>query len=569
MEQRTQKLGQILLKENLITKEQLNKALKSQKHKSLALGEILIDMGLVTERDIAVALGKQTGIPYMSLQIELLRTQLTKEIKELIPEKFCREHHVFPLSKDDKLLTVAFRDPLNLETMDNLHKLTECEIHPVIATGTDIKESINGIYGKRDLLEEAISSTYTLVESDFELAKQKEEISLDELVASAEEAPVIRLVDLIVNEAIESRASDIHLEPFAKYTRVRYRIDGVLYEISPPAKYLYLAIVSRIKILARLDISEKRLPQDGSLEVKKENRLIDIRVSSIPTIYGEKIVMRILDRSMAPLDLKELGFNKQERELFESYIYRRMGLLLITGPTGCGKTTSLYAALNTIKTPEKNILTIEDPVEYHLDGINQIQIHPRIGLNFASGLRSFLRQDPDIIMVGEVRDLETAQICIRASLTGHLVFSTVHTNDAATAVTRMIDIGVEPYLVTSSLIMVVAQRLMRKLCPHCKEESTPPAELIKELGIKNKKVYKAKGCKKCRMTGYYGQTAIYEILPVTNELKELVAKNSHPHVIKKFAREQGMNTLRENAIKKVNEGVTCIEEALRITVGIE
>ena len=320
MEQPTQKLGEILLKENLISKEQLTKALKEQKQKKMALGEALIQMGVVTERDIAVALGKQTGIPFMSLQIDLLRTQINDEIKKMIPEKFCRENLVLPLSKDERLLTVAFRDPLQLETLDNLHKMTGCEIHPVIATTTDIKEAINGVYGEQNLLGDAISDTYTSVQSEYEIVGQKEEVSLDELVASAEEAPVIRLVDLILNESIESRASDIHLEAFDKYTRVRYRIDGVLYEISPPAKYLYTAIVSRIKILSKLDIAEKRLPQDGAFEVKKGKRLIDIRVSTTPTIYGEKVVMRILDRSQRPLDLNNLGFRSEELELFLAYI---------------------------------------------------------------------------------------------------------------------------------------------------------------------------------------------------------------------------------------------------------
>lgn len=569
MEQPAQKLGEILLKENLITQEQLTEALKEQKHKKMALGEVLIQLRLVTERDIAVALGKQTGIPFMSLQIDLLRTQITDEIKKMIPEKFCREHLVLPLSKDERLLTVAFRDPLQLETLDNLHKMTNCEIHPVIATTTDIKEAINGVYGEKDLLGEAMSDTYTSVQSEYELVTRQEEVSLDELVASAEEAPVIRLVDLILNESIESRASDIHLETFDKYTRVRYRIDGVLYEISPPAKYLYTAIVSRIKILAKLDIAEKRLPQDGAFEVKKGKRLIDIRVSTIPTVYGEKVVMRILDRSQRPLDLNDLGFRPEQLDLFNAYIKRRMGLILLTGPTGCGKTTTLYAALNTIKSPEKNILTIEDPVEYHLDGINQVHVNPRIGLTFSAGLRSFLRQDPDIIMVGEVRDLETAQICIRASLTGHLVFSTVHTNDTSTAVTRMMDIGLEPYLVNSALMMVVAQRLVRRLCLHCREEISPTAEQIKDLGITAKKIYKALGCKKCRMTGYHKQSAIYEILCLTDEIKELIGQNSQPHILKNLARKRGMKTLRENAIAKVNDGTTCIEEALRVTVGIE
>lgn len=568
MENHTKKLGEILMSEKLITKDQLAQALNEQKTKNLPLGEVLVHLGFANERDIAVALSKQLGIPFITLQVELLKTQITDELKELIPEKFVRQNMVLPLTKDENILTIAISDPLSLEILDNLRKMTKCETQSVIATATDIKECVDILYGKGDLLGKAISDTYSLIEG-LETIKEKEEVSLDQLIASAEEAPVVKLVDLIINEAIESRATDIHIEPFVKYTRIRYRIDGILYEISPPAKHLYLAIVSRIKILAKLDIAEKRLPQDGSFGVKKGNRLVDIRVSTLPTIYGEKVVMRILDRSMTPLQLEQLGFSKEDQEIFEKYINMSMGFILFTGPTGCGKTTTLYAALNRIKTPEENILTIEDPVEYHLDGINQIEVRPKIGLTFASGLRAFLRQDPDIIMVGEIRDLETAQICVRASLTGHLVFSTIHTNDTASAVTRLIDIGVEPYLVTSSLIMVVSQRLLRRLCKECKEAYTPPQELIKGLGITAKTIYKAKGCKKCRMTGYYSQVALYEILTVNDEIKDLAAKNSPPHVIKNAACKQGMHTLKESAIAKVNEGVASIEEALRATMGIE
>jgi len=569
MEHNTKKLGEILIKERLITQEQLDRALMEQKIKKQPLGEVLVHLGFANERDILIALSKQLNIPFISLQTELLQAQITEELKLLIPEKIARENLAIPLSKDENIITIALEDPLDLETIDNFRKLTKCEIQPVIATLTDIKDAIDIIYGKKALLDQAISATYTHFDEGLEITKEKEEIGLDQLIASAEDAPVVKLVDLLINEAIESRATDIHIEPFAKYARIRYRIDGILYEISPPAKHLYLAIVSRIKILSKLDIAEKRLPQDGSFGVKKGTRLVDIRISTIPTVYGEKVVMRILDRTMTPLQLEQLGFTKEEQEIFEKYINMRMGLILITGPTGSGKTTTLYAAINRIKSPEENILTVEDPVEYHLDGINQVEIKPKIGLTFAAGLRAFLRQDPDIIMVGEVRDLETAQICIRASLTGHLVFSTIHTNDTASAVTRLIDIGVEPYLVTSSLIMAVAQRLMRRLCPDCKEIYTPDEKTRKEFGITAKTIYKAKGCKKCRMTGYYGQVAIYEILTTNNEIKDLASKNSPPHLIKEAACKQGMHTLRESAFKKVDEGITSIEEALRSTMGIE
>ncbi|MBU1888417.1 MAG: Flp pilus assembly complex ATPase component TadA, partial [Candidatus Omnitrophica bacterium] len=450
------KLGQILLKEKIITEEGLDKALEVQKKEGGKLGELLINIGLVSEKDIVIAVAKQLSIPYASYAKGLLKPAEGQELSKMVPEEYARRHMLLPISKHLNSLTVAFVDPLDLITIDSLKHMTGCEINPIIATGSDLKRAIDEFYGKEDLLKDAISDSYELEDFAVEKSGESDDLSLDELISRAEEAPIVKLVDLLLMQAIKDRVSDIHIEPFKNKINIRYRIDGVLYEIPPPAKHLLPALVSRIKILSNLDIAERRLPQDGSFLVKVEKKGIDIRVSSIPTIYGEKVVMRILDKSATPLDLGELGFEAQELESFRKAIFSPHGLILITGPTGSGKTTTLYAALNEMKSPHKNICTVEDPVEYKLEGINQVQIKPKIGLTFAAALRSFLRQDPDIIMVGEVRDMETAQICVRSSLTGHLVLSTLHTNDAPSAISRLIDIGIEPYLISSSLILVGA-----------------------------------------------------------------------------------------------------------------
>ena len=568
MEKKAQKLGEILLKQNVITRKQLDAALREHRASKLPLGAVLVRQGAAGERDIAFALSNQLHIPFVSLEAELLQQPSVTKLKNLIPEDYARQNTVLPLKVEGKTLVAVLADPFNIEVLENLRTMTGHTIKSAIATVTDIRNHIDIIYGKRDLLKKAINDSVTTLAAETEADAAYKELPLDQLVASAKAAPIVKLVDIIINQAIESRASDIHLEPFEQYLKLRYRIDGILYEISPPGKQLYPAIISRIKILARMDIAEKRLPQDGSFRVKKADRFIDIRVSTIPTIYGEKIVLRILDKSLVPLQLPQLGFSPAEQKLFEKYINMRMGLILLTGPTGSGKTTTLYAALNQIKSPEKNILTIEDPVEYQMDGINQVEIKPKIGLTFANGMRSFLRQDPDIIMVGEIRDLETAQIAIRASLTGHLVFSTVHTNDSSSAVTRLIDIGLESYLVSSSLIMVVAQRLLRRLCPDCKTAYKPSPDQASQLKLKDQTIYQATGCKKCHQTGYYGQIAIYEILVLSEGIKNLIEENSPVNVIKKTACKEGLRTLRESAFDKVTEGITSIEEALRATMGI-
>ncbi|MDP8230908.1 MAG: type II secretion system ATPase GspE [Candidatus Gorgyraea atricola] len=560
------KLGQILLNEKIVTEEQLRKAVEVQRKEGAKLGDVLVNLGLVSEKDIVVALAKQLAIPYASYSKGLLKPTEGQDLEKVIPEEYARRHMLLPISKHLDSLTIAFVDPLDLIAIDNLRHMTGCEINPIIATKSDLQRAIDEFYGREDLLKDAISGSYDLEEFKTEKIKEEDNLSLDDLIARAEEAPVVKLVDLLLMQAIKDRVSDIHIEPFMNKINIRYRIDGVLYEIPPPAKHLISAIVSRVKILANLDIAERRLPQDGAFLVKVENKGIDIRVSTVPAIYGEKVVMRILDKSATPLDLNRLGFEPKALENFKKAIKSPHGLILVTGPTGSGKTTTLYAALNEIKSPRQNISTVEDPVEYKIEGINQVQIKPSIGLTFAAALRAFLRQDPDVIMVGEVRDLETAQICIRASLTGHLVLSTLHTNDAPSAISRLIDIGIEPYLISSSLLVVGAQRLVRKLCPECKEAYETPPNLIRDFKLKQELLYKPKGCAACSHTGYRGRIAIYEVILLNDRLKELVSKGAGLGELKKVVREMGIRSLVDSGIEKVEAGVTSIEEVLSIAM---
>ncbi|MBU4343639.1 MAG: type II secretion system ATPase GspE [Candidatus Omnitrophica bacterium] len=558
------RLGQILITEKVITEEGLEKALEMQKKEKSKLGDVLVNLGLVSEKDIVIALAKQLSIPYASYSKGLLKPAQDQGLSKLVPEEYARRNLSLPISKHLNSLTVAFVDPLNLIAIDNLRHMTGCEINPIISTKSDLVRAMDEFYGKEDLLKDAISDSYELEEFQTEKSKEDENLSLDELVSRAEEAPIVKLIDLVLMQAIKDRASDIHIEPFRQKINIRYRIDGVLYEIPPPAKHLLPAIVSRIKILANLDIAERRLPQDGAFLVKVEKKGIDIRVSTIPTIHGEKVVMRILDKSSTPLNLEELGFESQNLEDFRKAINSPYGLILTTGPTGSGKTTTLYAALNEIKSPRKNISTVEDPVEYKLEGINQVQVKPGIGLTFANALRSFLRQDPDIIMVGEVRDLETAQICIRSSLTGHLVLSTLHTNDAPSAISRLIDIGIEPYLISSSLLLIGAQRLVRRLCPECKEAYEATSKIVKDFNIKQELLYKPKGCDYCSHTGYRGRIAIYEILVINDTLRELISKGADLGEIKKTIKDMGIKSLVDAGLKKAEEGMTSLEEILSI-----
>lgn len=565
------RLGELLLKEGIITQVQLEQAIRVQKQEGGRLGEILIRLGILKEEQAVAALGKQLNIPYFSPGTEL-KPALDQNLDTLIAKDYAIKNTVLPLSLTLNSLTVAICDPLDIILIDNLRKLTAHEINPVIAAKSDINKAIERFYGKSTMFEEAVEASYD-VSSDQAVLEgidiTDQELSIDKLIARAEEAPVVKLVDLIIRQAIDERASDIHVEPFKDRISLRYRIDGKLYEIPPPAKHLHLAILSRIKILSKLDIAEKRLPQDGGFIVRVENRPIDLRVSTVPTIYGEKVVLRVLDRGAVVLDLGRLGFDSNQLEYIRHSSNAPYGLVFLTGPTGCGKTTTLYAILNEIKSPAKNIITIEDPVEYKLDGINQVQVKPEIGLTFANALRCFLRQDPDIMLVGEVRDLETAQICIRSALTGHLVFSTIHTNDAASAVTRLIDIGIEPFMVAPSLQLVVAQRLVRKLCPDCKEAYEPSPEQLKNFNIKADLLYKPKGCVKCKQLGYRGRTCLAEVMIINEEIRSLISKNASFQAIRDAAVKAGMQTLYDTGIKKAEEGVTSLEEALSVTMGVQ
>ncbi|MFA5060229.1 MAG: ATPase, T2SS/T4P/T4SS family [Candidatus Omnitrophota bacterium] len=574
------KLGEILVQQGLISANQLGQAIAVQKKDGGRIGEILVKLGIIKEEEMVAALGKQLLLPYASRSSGLLHPQKEQGLQDLIPKEFAQKNLVLPLSRNLNSLTCAVFDPLDLLMIDNLRKMTSCEINLVIAGRTDIIKAIDDFYSslpastsQTSMLGEAVQDTYTPSARQTSEANQilpsddeETELSLDKLIARAEEAPVVKLVDLIIRQAIDERASDIHIEPYKDKINLRYRIDGILYEIPPPARHLHLPIISRIKILAKLDIAEKRLPQDGAIVVKLEDRVVDLRISTIPTIWGEKIVMRILDKNAVPLDLSYLGFEQKQLDLIRKAIHSPYGLVFVTGPTGSGKSTSLYAALRECADPKKNIITVEDPVEFRLDGINQVNVKPDIGLTFASALRAFLRQDPDVMMVGEVRDLETAQICVRAALTGHFVLSTLHTNDSASAVTRLLDIGIEPYLLMPSLILVIAQRLGRKLCPKCKEAYEPTPEQLGGIKIKADLIYRAKGCEECNQTGYKGRIALGEIMPIDEEIRKLIAGHASYMQIKDVARKNGMDTLFESGIKKVEAGLTSLEEILSVAL---
>ncbi len=563
---RHKRLGEILVAEGMVTSEQLQEAVALQKEDGGRLGDVLIKLGYVSEEQILVALSKQLSIPYVTLASGKLKPDTDQNLEEIIPYEFAVRNLILPLSRSYNSLTAAIFDPLDLILIDNVRKMTNSEINPVLATKTDILKSIEDFYGREKIFKEAIQAAYGEgIEDVKDLSGSETELSLDKLIAKAEEAPVIKLVDLMVRQAIEESASDIHIEPQRDKLRLRYRIDGVLYEISPPTKTLHLPIVSRIKILARMDIAEKRLPQDGSFMVKINEKLIDLRISTIPTIYGEKVVMRILDKSRVPLELSKIGFLPQELTLIKKGIAYSYGLVFLTGPTGSGKSTTLYAGLSELNNAGKNIITIEDPVEYRLDGVNQVQVKPEIGLTFANVLRSFLRQDPDIILVGEVRDLETAEICIRSALTGHLVLSTLHTNDAVGAVMRLVDMGIPNYLVASSLRLVVAQRLVRKLCPACKE----PFELSKGdvpvgLNLTTSVIYKPKGCEQCRYIGFKGRTLITEVIHIDEELREAIQRKVSTTDFMELAKKKGTLTLLDSGLKRVEEGITSLEEVLSV-----
>lgn len=572
------KLGEILIKQGLITENQLNKAIEHQKKEKGRIGEILIKLNIITEENMTAALGSQLGIPYHTAKnMELLKPQTDWDLQKLVPSDFAQKHIVLPISKHLNSLTCIVCDPLDLLLLDNLKRITGHEINLVIAPKSAIQKAIETFYFKGEegemkasLLSDAVEKSYQPKEDQATVTTKQSsetaELSLDKLIAKAEEAPVIKLVDLIIRQAIDEHASDIHIEPFENKINLRYRIDGHLYSLPPPAPHLHLPMVSRIKILAKLDIAEKRLPQDGAFSAKLENRTVDLRVSTVPTIWGEKVVMRILDKGAVPLNLTSLGFNSKQIDALRKSLSSPYGLFFVTGPTGSGKSTTLYAAVNEIIDPTKNILTVEDPVEFKIDGINQISARSDIGLTFATALKAFLRQDPDIIMVGETRDLETASICVRAALTGHFVLSTLHTNNAASAITRLMDIGIPNYLLTPSLIAIMGQRLARNLCQKCKEPYEPSPSQHGGIAFKSDLVYRPKGCEECKNTGFKGRTVVAEILVVDNEIRGLISENATASAINDCAQKNGMSTIFESGIRLVEEGITCFDEICRISV---
>jgi type IV pilus assembly protein PilB len=563
------KLGQLLINNHLITEEQLEKALELQKKEAGRLGSNLIKLGFLTEDKLVAFLSQQYGVPAISLSDYQIDTNLTK----FIPVDVAQKYSILPVARVGATLTVAMVDPSNVFAIDDVKFMTGYNVDPVVATESAIREAITQYYGQTDTLQTAMDNLNMGDDDLLDLIQDEgEEVDISELKQAVEEAPVVKLVNIILSEAITKGSSDIHLEPYEKSFRVRYRIDGVLYDIMKPPPKLKAALSSRIKIMSQLDIAERRLPQDGRIKLKIRGREVDLRVSTLPTLFGEKIVMRILDKSSLVLDLTKLGFEKEALKDFHESIESPFGMVLVTGPTGSGKTTTLYSALSTINTIGVNIMTAEDPVEYNLMGINQVQVREEIGLTFASSLRSFLRQDPDIVMVGEIRDFETAEIAVKAALTGHLVLSTLHTNDAPSTISRLLNMGIEPFLVSASVVLIVAQRLCRKICQKCKqEENTPQAALVNvgfsEEEAKTIKCFKGKGCDACNDTGYKGRIALYEVMPVKSELKELILEGASAGEIKKTAAKLGMNTLRMSGLTKIREGVTTIEEVLRVTFG--
>ncbi len=551
-----------------LTEEKLQEALAVQAEKGTRIGEALVGLKAVTEEDVAKALGHQLDLPYLA---RIFTEEVDAELVKRIPINFAKQARALPLYLEGDTVSVAVADPLDTASLDHVRLLLGQSISPRIALGTTIVDAINSVYDRS--VNEAEQLVDEMETTDLDsIAHELEEPQ--DLLDVDDEAPVIRLVNSVLFRAAKERASDIHIEPMERELLVRFRVDGVLQEVIKPPKRYQNAIVSRVKVMGQLNIAEKRLPQDGRIRIKLAGRDIDIRLSTIPTSHGERIVMRLLDKTATLLDLAEIGMSQQTLLSMEAVIKRSHGIILVTGPTGSGKTTTLYGALSKINTPDLNILTVEDPVEYQLKGIGQMAINPKIGLTFAQGLRSFLRQDPDVIMVGEIRDKETAEIAIQASLTGHLVLSTVHTNDASGAVTRLVDMGVEPFLVASSLTGILAQRLVRRVCPDCRVPYKPTDEELRELShtlasFKERygtdRIYKASGCPSCNRNGYRGRTGIYEFLPVDDDVRQLVLKNVDATTIKKPATSKGMTTLLEDGARKIALGETTIAEVLSIT----
>ncbi len=556
-------LSDIVVESGKISREKLEKVLATPSMGTEGLGQRLVNLGLISETALLEIMSEYLEIPIVSLKDFTHQTVML----ESLSEKFMRHYRFVPLTLENNVLTIAVSDPYDVYTGDAVRMATNCEVKVNLAREEEILDAVGKLFNTDS------SSMGRIIE---DIGKDTDEVSIDDdgdvdhLKDLASEAPVIRLVNLLITRAIELRASDIHWEPFEGDFKVRYRIDGVLHDVEAPPKRLQAAVISRIKIMAKLNIAERRLPQDGRIKLRVLGKEIDFRVSTLPTMFGESVVLRILDRESVILDLEKLGFPQYDLQKFRDLINRPYGIILVTGPTGSGKTTTLYAALSEINSPEKKIITVEDPIEYQLGGVNQVQVKSSIGLSFANILRSILRQDPDIIMIGEIRDAETAEIAIHAALTGHLVFSTLHTNDAAGAVTRLLEMGMENYLISSSMLGIMAQRLVRVICPECKEVYTPEIGVLEELEVdkqeaKGQTVFRGRGCEKCAGTGFRGRQGIYELLPINDHIRELILEKAPSNVIKDKGRSFGMKTLREAGWDKVRRGISTVSEVLRVT----
>ena len=568
------RLGEILVKENLITADQLKQAIAHQRQNGGRLGTALMKLGFVSDDEITEVLSRQYGVPSINLKYY----EVDPAVIKLIPQDTAVRYQIVPLSRVGSTLTIAMIDPTNVFAMDDIKFMTGFNVEPVVASETSVNEAIAKFYGEVESGEELSKVMKDLGAEeggDVELAAEEQEMDLAALEKAAEEAPIIKLVNLVLTDAVKRGASDIHIEPYERELRVRFRVDGLLQSVMTPPMKLKDAIASRIKIMAKLDISEKRLPQDGRIMIKyrREGRIkeLDFRVSTVPTLFGEKIVMRLLDKENLRLDMTKLGFEPESLAKFEKAILRPYGMVLVTGPTGSGKTNTLYSSVSRLNTPDTNIMTAEDPVEFQLAGINQVQMKDQIGLNFASALRAFLRQDPNIILVGEIRDFETAEIAVKAALTGHLVLSTLHTNDAPSTISRLMNMGIEPFLVATSVNLICAQRLVRRICSNCKEPLEVPEQALLDAGFtpeeaKKTTVYYGKGCGTCNKNGYRGRVGLYEAMEVNDELRELILVGASALELRKKALDVGMITLRRSGLIKASAGLTTLEEVVRETV---
>ena len=563
-----EKMGKLLVNARLINEEQLQKGMLTQKKEGGRLGSILVKLGVIEENKLLAFLSQQYGIP----SVDLSKLEIDPAVTKLIPAELVQKHRVIPIKRTGSTLSVAMVDPTDVFAIDDIKFMTSYDVAPVLASEGAIIAAINQHYDSAHQLQTVLRDMEG--KEDLELTvtgdDTEEQVNVNQLKEAVEEAPVVKLANLILVEAIKKGVSDIHIEAYEKKFRVRYRLDGALYEVMAPPMKLRAALTSRIKIMADLDIAERRLPQDGRIKLKMKDREVDMRVSSLPCLFGEKIVMRILDKSNLTLDLAKLGFDPKALQDFMTAVSSPYGMVLVTGPTGSGKTTTLYSALNYINTEDINIMTAEDPVEYNLMGINQVQMKEEIGLNFAVALRSFLRQDPDVVMVGEIRDYETAEIAVKAALTGHLVLSTLHTNDAPSTINRLLNMGVEPFLVASSVVLILAQRLIRKICLNCKEEEKVTPQTLMDVGFSPEEAhslrcFRGKGCNNCSNTGYKGRVAIYEVVPIGDETKELILQGASADEIKKKAISLGTKTLRMSGLQKIREGVSTMEEVVDTT----